>query len=369
MLNTVFVFFLFYALQFGSYFFSGYYLSYWEGFQEPDIFNKVSILNMLFISGVGLLNLNNRRNVTKFTEVIEKNYPAFYICILVGILFSIFGINTSSVSFEVNKNPMYEYTVIFIFLAYVFSGNKKVMLITVNFFVAYYSIKGFIFGGRIESIQSILILFYFNFNFAKDLSKKKYYLGVVFFSFILYVIGRVRHNWNLIYEVILEPSIIFAAQKNAGVVSNNFGDVIVSSARMIGLVDSGYWDFLFRIESFLSYFFNVFLFGSEFKGYANLAGKDQSIYGAGGGGLISSYFYVWGSFLLVVVASFIIGKLISNFFTSNNKCMQIYGFLTLVTFPRWYAYSPINLVKLIIIAIIIYYIFRILLKSSQVKLE
>ena len=365
MLNVFFVFSFFYAIQFGSYFLNGYYLSYWMGFQTPELFNKVVLLNMLFISGVGVVNINNKENTTKFFSLFCLNYSCFIISISIALLFSVFGIDSSSITFEITKNPMYEYTLIFILMAYIFSGKKYYLFMIVNIFVIYYSFKGLFFGGRIESIQAILMFFYFNFNLAKNIKKKYYYLSILIFSFLLYVVGRIRHDWSLINDLISSPISFFSSHNYTGIVSNNFGDVIVSSSRMLGLVNSGIWDLTFRIESFFSYIFNLFLFGMDFKNYANLAAKDQNIYGAGGGGLISTYFYVWGSVFFTIAISIFIGKIISKFFTSDNKYILLYGFLVLITFPRWYAYNPINLVKMIVIAVMIYSILILIFKVKK----
>lgn len=94
--------------------------------------------------------------------------------------------------------------------------------------------------------------------------------------------------------------------------------------------------------------------------FINLASYKQDIYQSGGGGLIAVYFYTWLSYIGPIVSGIFIGFSISTVFKNSSIAIKIYGLLILVTFPRWYAYNPIFLVKFCIYGVLLYLFFRLI---------
>ena len=226
--------------------------------------------------------------------------------------------------------------------------------------LTYFSIKSILYGGRIEVIQIVLVLLYVQTNFFSRWSMKKLYLSLLLAFMVFFIIGRLRINPSLMLEVFSAPSALFSFPTVSGtdVVHSNFGDVQHASARMVGLVDTSFWDVEFRFKSWISYVFNIFLTGTQFKELSNLALIDQKVYGAGGGGFISAQFYVWLGWLGPIVSGSFLGWVFSNGLKINAKrSFSIYAFALLITFPRWYAYSPMSLVKICIITALFYILF------------
>jgi hypothetical protein len=64
----------------------------------------------------------------------------------------------------------------------------------------------------------------------------------------------------------------------------------------------------------------------------------------GNGGLPGVYLYIWGGALGVLI-----GSLLLNYFFRNvgkHRYISIFVLFMLVTFPRWYAYNMIILIKM-----------------------
>jgi hypothetical protein len=264
---------------------------------------------------------------------------------------------------ENTKSPLFEYGIVFYILSLFYSSGTRIQVFISLLSLMFFSFKAVLFGGRIEAIQCIIAFMYFRTDFFRTWSLKKLYLLIFSAFIVMIVIGRIRANPMLILDIMNDPLVIFnfSPVSTSGIVSSNYGDVQHASARMVGLVDIGVWDLEFRIKSFLSYLFNLFLFGTELKNNANLAAMDQSVYGAGGGGLISAQFYVWLGWLGPIVAGSFLGVMIKKGLRAGcNIKFTIYGFCLLITFPRWYAYGPLFLVKFCLIALLFYMFFQLI---------
>ncbi|MBW8327115.1 MAG: hypothetical protein K0M50_20290 [Prolixibacteraceae bacterium] len=145
----------------------------------------------------------------------------------------------------------------------------------------------------------------------------------------------------------------------------NQGDVAHASARMIGLIDIGILDFENRISSLFYYIISIFTKGYTFSDLGSLALYKKEIYQSGGGGLMPVYFFVWLSYWGVILAGYIVSKIVNIFITSNNSYLLLYAALVISTYPRWLAYDPITMFKLCGYIFPIYFIFKIFNVKSK----
>ena len=125
---------------------------------------------------------------------------------------------------------------------------------------------------------------------------------------------------------------------------------------MFGLIENGYLPFPTRLFSFLLNIFSSILPPFLLPDFSNLSIYKQDIYNSGGGGLISTYFFVWFGYIGPVIASLILSYFIKKFYTTGNRYILIYSICIFITFPRWFAYNPIHLFKFCIYAVILYWI-------------
>ncbi len=352
----VLLFSLLYVIEMRHFFSSGLRISYWNSFQEAKYLNKALVLHALFLFPFVFLSLFSDDNkFPTFDEIRRNNYVVFYFSIISFFILTHIGIKGETVlnsaygSNDSEKTALYEYGIIFFIIANIYSSKSFLQKFIILFGLIWFSVKSVLYGGRVEVLQIGLAFLYMSYNFAHDIERKKLIIYGLVGLLLMTVIGTIRGNPELIFSLMngsFSIEMIFSPPRN-GIVSSNFGDVMQASSRMIGLSDTGIWDLSFRISSFISFLFNIFLYGMEFKNASNLALADQAVYGAGGGGLISSYFYVWLGWIGPVLSGF---WLVLTFYfglykNKNNIFLYIYAFALLVTFPRWLAYSPIVLVK------------------------
>lgn len=343
----------------------------YEDFQSIYLINHVSFLNTLFISVLTLFLSNIKDiNLVKPSKWVRSNNFVFYISLIPCLLSIYYGISGNSLldsgygTGNSEKSPLHEYFIIFIFFPLIFKEvNNKFHELIVILIVFAYSFKTIIYGGRIEVLQAGLLYCYLTYNYLKDISKIKLYLLGFLMFFIMSILGAVRGNF---YQIISDPDmveilkLIFISNNSSPYLLTTSGDVYYASMRMLGMINVGLLDFETRIVSFLSFLFNFLLSFSQLKGNANLAALNSDVYPVGGGGLIATYFYVWLSYFGVILSSAFIGYSIKKFHENSGVFFRVYGLMLLVTFPRWWGYTPINLTKLCFAAVIIYVSYRIL---------
>jgi multisubunit Na+/H+ antiporter MnhG subunit len=228
-----------------------------------------------------------------------------------------------------------------------------VLLFILTFFV----FNTFLHGGRIEALQAILLYGYLRYRFLVDVSKFRLAvaLGVIFV--LLTVIGLARSDPYGFLAGLTSPQDfvkLFIGAGRRDYVLSTEGDAFYASARMLGLIDVGLLSPATRVMSFVSYLFNIFAPSDFWPDYANLASYRTDTYSSGGGGLIAAYFFVWLGYAGPAIAGILIGLAIRGLYTSNSVPRQLYALLILVTFPRWYNYSPIVLVKFCVVGILLY---------------
>lgn len=285
---------------------------------------------------------------------LKKNPVVFWSTQLLLILFPLLGSRGAGLG----GLALFEYGIIFILIGYKFSKGiykrEKILIIT----SLYYCLFSVLMGGRIETLQVILLLSIIIF----DLSKLNYshILPFIFIGFYtMLLLGQIRNNLAQVnpLQVLsspLEERIIRLEGKQ--IIYSHHGDVYYASARMIGLIDIGELSTRQRIESFIGNVFSIFLPSKFLPAHVNLGSYKQYKYGSGGGGLFSIYFFSFLGYLGVILSAFWISYLINQIRKSQNQFFLLYVVLVLSTYPRWWAYNPITMFKLCFWIIPIYFL-------------
>ncbi|MEZ9064527.1 MULTISPECIES: hypothetical protein [unclassified Vibrio] len=292
----------------------------------------------------------------------SSNVVVFYSSILFFLALSHVGISGDTVissgygSNDSNKSALFEYAIIFFVISQIYTSSSFVQKTVTLICLIYFCLKSVLYGGRIEALQAGLAFLYMAYDFGRDIDKKKLISMGLLALVLMTFVGVIRSNPELISRALrgdFSMEMLFSVPKT-GIVSSQFGDVMQASSRMVGLADSGFWTSELRIMSFLSFIFNIFLYGSSFQETSNLALLDQTSFGAGGGGLISAYFYVWLGWLGPFFAGIwlVVSLYLGLYRNKVNMFLAIYAISLIITFPRWLAYSPVVFVKYGVFAIL-----------------
>lgn len=312
---------------------------------------------------------------------IKNDKWIFYLLILISNFLTIFGRNGGSIfqpgeyygstSHQVQNLgglAIFEYNIIFFLLAFIFSNREKKKIWIINISALIYMTKAISLGGRIETLQVLLLYFILFIDRYKISFKKLGFLGIisflllVFFGYLRSFSGEISPN--TIYKII-ENIISTKPEFLTFAFLGNQIDIIYSSARLNGLIA---FDYLNSLERFQIFIYNIWAILAPYSllpSTANIAILFKDKFPSGGGGLISTFYYLQGSSFLIILMGAIIGRILTNAFNSKttNQSLIVYAIMILCTFPRWFGYNPITLFKLCIYPVIILYIIKVLKKS------
>jgi hypothetical protein len=242
-------------------------------------------------------------------------------------------------SIESSSSIFFEYSIIFLILGWLYSGGKKRNLNIILFLSCVFLILPLLFGRRLPFLM--IAMFIFNVFFINRFSLKQLVFLIFSLFTILSVIALIRiglsSNGNIIE--------LFFNIDNNGVMSNNQGGVIVSCAAYLGLIKDGAFNLEFRLLSLIGNLVSPFTIGtfSVPETYINTSALKYTAI-PGNGGLPGVYFYVWGGWLGVIIFSLLFNKIFSTL--GKNRYLTIYALFLLSTFPRWYAYNMLILIKM-----------------------
>ncbi len=350
--------------------------AYYTDYRTTEYYTGTLCVHVLFLSVVNLFlkKITNRVRITQFI-VLKNNNALFFLSFSVLLFIVVFGQSGDSIlsSGGYGKSTVtrflnlsiYEYYLIFYIIAYKYSNGNKNKIIMINIASIPYILKNLLFGGRIESLQLLLLMFLMYYDYRITYKKIAVFSLIAFYVFDLW--GRIRGNPAVLVSgdySYLMPFNYFT--QNSGVLGSHQGDVFHNTVVFFGLFKDGIFDLNYRINSFLCFMVSVFIPNKYLPQEYNLWVFSKSIgIRAGGGGLISGIIFTWlGVFGVILTGVFLAAiinyynKIISDKRHLHNEYFVIYFMLAITTFPRWFAYSPITLFKLCLYGIVVLFIFR-----------
>jgi hypothetical protein len=386
-LNKIPVFILFFYILLHSKIFVLFYLwnfsiSFWSSFQNDNEIGPVMISLLLFIYVLGnvISSIRLSENFYLF-RITKPNKTIFWIIstILVFILF--FGIKGDNLlvsggynNFEnIQKSTLHEYFILFFLLLIIYSPNYGLYRHVIILFLFFYVVKTLLYGGRIEVVQ-ILLLFFYLFYLFKNKIKARYILLFLFLGIYFNgIVSNIRSNPEILllqnYSSVFNPKEVFTLDLKNPYISSTEGDVVHSSARMVGLINTNELTISDRLISFFSYLVSPIIPPSYLSDLSNLSTYKQDLVQSGGGGLISTYFFCWMGYLGPIIAAFFIAVFINRFFELYSSGIYIYGLCLLTMFPRWFSYNPIFLIKFSLYAVMLLYITKTLTLNKTTKID
>lgn len=360
-----FIFLFSYTLKY--FYFDRLWISFHQiGIGSIETMNQVTtILFMFNLLLWFFLKFPNKSNMLR-KPITYNNNILFIFNISVFVVMTIFGntreyiFNSGGYAFSTqtgSRNSLTEYAIIFLAASFLFSGINKKHTLLLYIVSALYCLKNLLQGGRVETVMVLFLILIFDlahrFTFYK-------LLIAAFFSFVLLTMfSYFRDNpYNLIgiegYESMLES---FIEKKSRTYISSNQGDVLYASERMIILIREQILDTYGRVISFIYYIISPFTPSKYLPAEANLATFRTDLYSVGGGGLAPVYFFVYLSYLGLILLSFVVSKAIYGYtFKKMNSFIYFYGLFVIISTPRWYVYNPIFLVKFCLIGAIYLYL-------------
>lgn len=302
---------------------------------------------LFFISIVALFLKSRVVEKINFSLTPKDNIILFYALYLVLVLIWIFGIDRSANfnTYKIVITPIYEYaTIIFLFAIYS-SGFRRFRIISLMFLLLFFVLQDFYYGGRITSLQ--LILVFLITVFLKKLNANKIIIGGTIGILINSIIGTYRKEYSL------DSMEVFDIVK--GVFNNYFvfdTPVYAYYATVTHLAATELIEWQIRIKSFFAFIFSIFTGSNELSNVTSfVANKYYFNYG---GGLIPTHFYYWlGWFGIILIASLLI-IILNRIGSAKKDIWKMVSISVVMTVPRWYLYTPLSLFRQIFLIVILY---------------
>lgn len=362
-IKVLIIFIIQYLIYFLEYFIFGNQLSIYLTYNNFEFIYFAGMLTFLFTSIFFLCLDNENKNPLKIIK--NKSVILFYLNLLLLAYFLLTGVSGKIGDYtQLKLSSKIEYSTIFYLLLNYYSDEKKINIINILYII----FAGYLFliGTRVPAIQIVFtILICTNFKLIyKKFSKKTFVnffkenksiililLGIVFMK----LIEKIRSTEGNILERV-QNVLRYSSEK---LIINNEADVIYSTAAILGMIKNQILTLDKTFQTWIGIFSNL-LFLPFYENMVNIPKLVKSNTPIGGGGLISGYLYYLGREPLVIIMAILLGRLISNMYTTRNEYIKVYALLVVTTVFRWYPYGTSSLYKFSIYGVIWYLFNRII---------
>jgi hypothetical protein len=339
------------------YFFFGIDYGTRQSFQEFDLSSITLRLNSIFtflFLFFWYLSKNNYSDVAE--KLIRQNNPIIFVTSLaIVIFFALLMLSDSGNAYtsnyrEVTENryAFIDYSLVLIVLAFAFSMEKMDKLIL--FVIVFYCAMCILYGYRLRFLQMSLLTFLL---FGERRFSSESIFKICLFGFLFLLILGVTRGLDKTINIMS----LFGGDRN-GVIISNQGGVFLNATMYIGLVEREIISYTTRLTTFLGNFIGIFYSQTALPIEFNLVSYLSASYSAPGGGLIVGYLYVWGGYFSVIAVPLLISRGYNRLYSDAevSQLFIIYWIVILFMFPRWFAYNPLHLIKMPVIAVLAYLI-------------
>ena len=310
-------------------------------------------INILLVFNLALtlfveLSGNNKKIEKSLYFDSPSNSVIVFGAILVLVFIFIFGFSRPNIAGQRgNPSAYFEYSLIIFIVAFYYAGTKFENLVLV-FLAIMYILTNVIYGVRITALQLVFCLFLIFLSYKVSLYKILPYVLVMILVF--YSIGIFRANFDFSIEGFKKTIDVMLNRK---FVSDTAYSSFFTSQTFVKVADD--MSFFERLPvSMKSILLNIFG-GSLIEG-GNLAEYTRTYYMHYYGGILPffGWFYAkWiGVLAFAIYVIFLLNIIVNNYEKSGFRaCAAIY---IVSSVPRWYLYSPLQLIRGLLLFILVY---------------
>lgn len=269
----------------------------------------------------------------------------YHLAITVGILFlliciGIFSFSRPDIAGERGSgSALYEYAIVGFIIGLYYTGKVRWLQFLYVGLGIFFVLQNFMFGGRIESLQIILL---FVFAFLTDKLKLSYVLPFLFIGLIILTgIGHFRAQFELNTANLLQ---VINILKNNYLVTDTAYAAYFASLTFLAVLPFTPW--AMRLHFFYKFLVYIFL-GSGVSGF-NLWGYTNGFFRHYGGGLLPFFAYFYLGIIGVLVTAYYLWflfKKINSISENSSGFWRCAGLYLTVSVFRWYLYSPSQITR------------------------
>lgn len=345
-------------IPFNYFWFGKHIVSYNPCERLSTVYTVLQIMGIFHFCLLYFLKFS-KQTIDKTTTILaESNATIFLVLVVLSLLFTTFGSSGQNI-FQSgsygealdtrNASSLFGYSLIPLSLCFIYADTprrRKICYIC----IAYFCLKDVLFGGRVDTLQLLLILFFIRFQYQWS-KKKIVVLGAIGALFmVLWGAFRSDVNMNMMDLYLKVASSYFSSDSSIDFQAGNSAEVYYASVRIIYLIEEGLLDMGLRLQALFYFFLSAVVPYSFLPDVANLSSYLQKDYWSGGGGLGPVFFYAFAGLIGVFAFTWFISHSLNQFHKRDlSKFARYYLILFLATTPRWYAYYPIQLIKFCVV--------------------
>lgn len=317
------------------------------------ITHNVSIIsvNILTFFNVALL-LIFPRNITthKFKIPTYRGNKLVFSCICAMLIFIFFHEfrMPEEIGGRGGGTPLLEYSIIFFMFAYYYAGNNVRQINFVVFLVIAFSLREFMFGGRVAALQFLLITYLM--VYIHKYSLKKLSLVVAPVLFLCIVIGVVRGN--LMSGNFSIDDIFIDLIKNGMALDTAYSAYFTSETFVY---THNILNINTRLEHFQDFMISIIM-GEGYNPEARLGAISLKYIFHSWGGILPYFFYYYldciGLICCMLLLMFYI-RLINK--KNVSQCTYFVTIYFIATTFRWYLYYPIVMLRGVMFVVLLYW--------------
>lgn len=329
--------------------FSDYQSEIWNSKYDAIGTKCLLITSSMFFCALNRTKVVNKKNCVNISNLKLKRNKLLSLAIMSFVAFiSMYGF-TGSVgdNYESNSNPLFEYAVLFMILAWYYGGSIKICRLLWGIVAVFYIGVALLAGDRSSSFMLLLLIALY---VLKNVSMRRmltYAFGGILFANIIEMYrtsSTLSINTSEVFSRGLQTFFSNTAAQSyyTGLTIYYYLDDVQNSLYLFGA-----W--------IVTLFTGSAIIDRSLVDLSSLAG----IYNYnGGGGLFQPYFYLFYGYIGVAIGSYITGLLLrKTFFEWKGAYANLLAFLITAMCFRWYLYTPTTLFRSCLINFGIIYLF------------
>ena len=316
-------------------------------YKNVEYYGKGIALLLLF-SSVFFICISCKYVKTQFSL---RNYQRKNTLIVWGLIFAqifiiIYGFDrTVSSSYKVHISTIYEYIYIFILVSLMFAKDQKIAEIVILCCSGFAIIQDLYFGGRITSLQIIIVLIVF---YQEKVKRLTWLIGMFGGVIVFSLVGIYRKAYMLTGDFV--QNFLDSFFRNRFTLDTTY---FAWYATITDLIAKDVYSNETKISNFIGFVLNIIgIHAEDYEMVPVLAYKAG--YVNVGGSYAFAFFYFWFGIVGVIVGALLFGVIIMKIIRSKGALGKILLCVVVASSPRWILYTPINFFRAPLLCCILY---------------
>lgn len=353
---------IFHLIIFGFILFSNYsvcfslYIKPIEGIYTTLVdtkYGSISICILLIFNALLLLLGAVKSGNIDYSEkyITPQNYNPIIAMGAVALLLLILVVGFTRPDGEGERGGVssyYEYAAIIFIIGFMYSGNNSFFKLGFLGIAALYCIQDLTYGGRITSLQLIIMIYLVLFHDKRVNIIKMApvaLLGLMLFS----AVGEMRGNFNFSISSLLNA---FKSLFNGSFSLDTAYAAYYASQVFVNVSFMDPWGL--RLSNFGAFLLAIALGGGVPN--SNLSSYTQEYIVHYGGGVTPFYMYYYLGIVGVFIAAIYVAYLLKKFNWKKSHFHKAFMIYITYTVPRWYLYSMVSIIRGLLIFALVYFI-------------